>query len=157
MISARMNTPYGSRLTVLAASIAVGLALAGCKGEEASAPPAAPAAPASSSSTTAPATPAGSTPSSSASSPAPTSPAATSSSSSGPATATTPGTPEGAANSLPTGGDGKEKPKTETAVDSKTTEPKGENTKSEEKSGMPEALHGNNHSSPALDGDAKKQ
>ena len=157
MISARMNTPYGLRLTVLAASIAIGLALAGCKGEEASAPPAAPAAPASSSSTTPPATPTASTPSSSTSSPPSTSPSASPSSSSAPASATTPGTPEGAANSLPTGGDGKEKPKSETAVDSKTTEPKGEITKTEEKSGMPEALHGNNHSSPALDGDAKKR
>ncbi|MEO8507570.1 MAG: hypothetical protein ABI593_08075 [Betaproteobacteria bacterium] len=43
-----------------------------------------------------------------------------------------------------------------TAKDSATTDPKGTLTKEEESKSMPEALQGNNHSSPALDPPAKK-
>jgi hypothetical protein len=41
-------------------------------------------------------------------------------------------------------------------VDAKETAPKGELTKQEESKSMPEALQGNNHSSPALDTEPKK-
>lgn len=43
-----------------------------------------------------------------------------------------------------------------TAKDSAATDPKGALTKEEESKSMPEALQGNNHSSPALDPPAKK-
>lgn len=43
-----------------------------------------------------------------------------------------------------------------TAVDSPATDPKGTLTKEEETKSMPEALHGNNHSSTALDSSPQK-
>ena len=136
------------RFPALAAAVILGLALAGCnKAEAPGASTTTPAAPASSSSSSA-------TPSA-APSTAPSAPA--SSSSAAPTSSTaTPGTPQGAAGSVPSGGSIQSPaPGAQGAVDAKETNPTGDLTKKEEKSAMPEALHGNNHSSPALD--EKKQ
>ena len=43
-----------------------------------------------------------------------------------------------------------------TAIDSAATDPKGTLTKEEESKSMPEALHGNNHSSTSLDSSAQR-
>ena len=170
-----------SRFTALAASLLVGLALSGCNkaDESANAPPAA-ATPSTSS--TPPSTPSASTPSGSTPSgattpaPAPSSSATTPGTPQGAANTLPPTSDIGKADeakaSQQTSGaketgtakengsareaSGSAKPP-ENAADAKETNPTGDLTKKEEKEGMPEALHGNNHSSPALDGDGKKQ
>lgn len=122
------------RVTCLAASLAGTVALTGCNRAEApgSPPPAAPA-------TSGAAAPPASAPE----------PSAT--------PATTPGTPEGAASSLPSSSVVQGSVSASgTAVDSKSTDPKADLTSQEESKGMPEALQGNNHSSTALDGEARK-
>ena len=132
------------RFPALAAAVILGLALAGCNKAEAP-----------ETSTTTPATPASPSTSSAAPSTAPSAPA--SSPSAAPTSSTaTPGTPQGAAGSVPSGGSIQSPaPGAQGAVDAKESNPTGDLTKKEEKSSMPEALHGNNHSSPALD--EKKQ
>jgi len=158
------------RAPLIAASLAgsIALLLAGCN--KADAPQAPPPAPAS----TAPASPPpsaspGSTsqPAGSSSAPASSSPSGGSPASSVPApaetpapssSATTPGTPDGARATLPSGGEAAAaRPADGTAVDSKATDPKGDLTKQEESKGMPEAQQANNHSSPALDTEPKKE
>jgi hypothetical protein len=48
-------------------------------------------------------------------------------------------------------------PSSGTAVDSKSTDPKGNLTKQQEDQAMPRPNQANNHSSPALDTDASKR
>ena len=61
-------------------------------------------------------------------------------------------TPSGAAATLPSHDiAGKPPAPRETAKDSKSTDPAGTLTPAEERSGMPMAGHGNNHSSPSLE------
>ena len=61
------------------------------------------------------------------------------------------------AASLPSGSGSTTAASPDTATDAKETDPKGEMTKQEESKGMPEANQANNHSSPALDVEPKKQ
>lgn len=157
------------RAPLIAASLAgsIALLLAGCN--KADAPQAPPPAPATSApGSTPPSAAPGSTaqPPSSSSAPATSSPSGSSPTSSVPApvqapapssSATTPGTPDGARASLPSGGDAAAAKPADGAVDSKATDPKGDLTKQEESKGMPEAQQANNHSSPALDTEPKKE
>jgi hypothetical protein len=73
-----------------------------------------------------------------------------------PAPAATPGTPEAAAASLPPSTTATSSAPAAGASDGKETDPKGQLTKKEESQSMPEAQQANNHSSPALDTEAKK-
>ncbi len=147
MITSRNPTARTrTRLAVIAAGGLFAFALYGCDSKEDAPPPASPA-------STAPASPA---PSSSAPSSSSTPSSATQAAPSPTGSSTTPGTPEGAANTLPPSDSiGKSEPAAQTATDAKSTDPRGENTKAEETVGQPEALQSNNHSSPALDKEAK--
>lgn len=156
-----------SRGPLLAMSLLAAAALAGCNREEA--PVTAPPAPASSTpapASAAPAAPAAGTSAPSTAqptaAPASAAPASAATSSAAPAASSStnaPGTPQGAANTLPSQNETaveKSAASSETASDSKETKPLSELTKEEETKGMPEALQaGNNHSSTALDKEAK--
>ncbi len=153
----------GISAAFLAGSLTV-VALAGCSREEPARPTVAappisttPASPGPTSTAPTSTAPASSAPASSApatSAPTSATPIATRPEGS----ATTPGTPDGAAASLPANQANPDRPTASgTANDSKATDPTDALTKREEKTGMPEALHGNNHSSPALDPETRKQ